>query len=229
MMCRRGLTANPGRKWSGGDFDIQTIQVRYVSCITWYMAAVSHLISCPFFSESSGYFVCICSDNSFMSSQHLWSLSIWFLLGKSEPVIANSTQNHVLWQVCASLRFWWPNFCSILASWSLNTSSYTESFMKPSSTDYRTLIYPLVHRAFHPYLESFCDPDFCTIERIIHNHTLPLLHNLLFYFLWTLFGSISRVWQVVLDVIRVGPTERRCEAGSQCAKAQDAWKGALGM
>ena len=35
-------------------------------------------------------------DTSFLWSQHLCSLSVWFLLGKSEPVDSNSIQNHVL-------------------------------------------------------------------------------------------------------------------------------------
>ena len=111
--------------------------------------------------------------------------------------------------------FWWPKFCIILASWSLKFD-FHETLINSLQNTCSPLLRsfePLDDRSFHPFLELSCDPGFLHHHQNQSESYAPLATQPLVYAWWTLFGSLSRVLQVVLDVIRVGPTDRRCEAG----------------
>lgn len=206
------MVGKRGRKWSGGDFDIQTIQVWYVSCVTWYMAALSHLISCPLCSERFTYLVCICRWHLIFVITAPVRLSMIFTrkiragrfqlntesclidsLPLTMVLVAQFLQHISVMVVKISLpkKHFFTPFEIFWAAWWSSISSFPWTFLWSQN---------------HTY------------------HTLPLLHNLLFILCGRCLEAFSRVSQVVLDVIRVGPTERRCEAGRNVVlKAEDAW------
>lgn len=168
------MVGKRGRKWSGGDFDIQTIQVWYVSCVTWYMAALSHLISCPLCSERFTYLVCICRWHLIFVITAPVRLSMIFTRKIRAGRFQLNTESCLIDSLPLTMvlvaQFLQHISVMVVKTWllvlNLSWNPYQLITKKNTFSPLLRSFEPLDDRAFHLFLELSCD---LRIIHIIHS------------------------------------------------------------
>lgn len=185
------MVGKRGRKWSGGDFDIQTIQVWYVSCVTWYMAALSHLISCPLCSERFTYLVCICRWHLIFVITAPVRLSMIFTRKIRAGRFQLNTESCLIDSLPLTMvlvaQFLQHISVMVVKTWLLVLNLSWNPYQLITK---KTLFHPFWDLLSRLMIEHFIfSLNFLVISESYISYT-PLATQPLVYPLWTLFGSL---------------------------------------